>query len=199
MIDRVDLVQHLAGAPPASLTIGVRPMRESDRSYVFKSWLSSYHALYTIVPWDTFMPRHREIIEGLLSRPATKTLIACDVIDQNVILGFACGSPSERFFHWAYTKNAYRSYGIARELIERVMRDVPLDFAAKPQTVYVTHSLPSYLAPKVERQGWRVRPGLATYVAADASAADWKHDKVRSLAREESYVPSGQGVIRARR
>jgi GNAT superfamily N-acetyltransferase len=137
----------------------LRPVRESDLNFIRSSWLKSYRPLYTMVPNPVYYAVYHGVVEGLLARPTSRTVVACASDHDDHILGYACAEPTEQRFHWAYVKEPFRRIGIGRALV----RDA-LVGAAPGGGVIVTHTLPDGIAKLVVGEmGWSVRPALAMF------------------------------------
>lgn len=103
----------------------IRHGRATDVSYVIRSYvLGVQGALATRrMHGDEFRGRSREQVIGILERPATRLYVACDAVDEDVIIGF---SLLERgCVHWVSVRSHWRRQGLALALLK--VHQEPLD------------------------------------------------------------------------
>lgn len=147
--------------------VRTRPMRDGDKNFVRSSWLRSYRALCEWVPQAEFFALHHDVIEGLLARHETRTVVAHAHDDEDHLLGWASGEPSTTrpLIHWCYVKNTYRGNGIASRLTDAV-----LDGSGTPDRVArtMTHLPPFAMLSKLRGRGWAIHPTLAFYLALES-------------------------------
>lgn len=100
----------------------VRQMVDGDFNFIINSWLRSYadgsHFCKRIRN-DVFYKYHHIAVTRMLSRPASKVLVACDPVDPSVILGYLSfdlfeGKP---LVNYIYVKSAFRRLGVASSLV----------------------------------------------------------------------------------
>jgi len=102
----------------------IRAMRETDLAFVVDTWRRSYTEESWLSRFDKdvyfkLMGRHI----GMLTRePAAQVRIACDVEDEDAIVGFAVITGPE--LHYVYVRGgkdtSMRHMGIARKLLDGV-------------------------------------------------------------------------------
>ena len=103
--------------PP--LPIAIRPMRESDLGFVTDAWLRSYREGNFGVPHDEFFETQRRVIKALFRQ--SKVALAVDPSDADQIFGFIVWQPRSEgkcLLHWAFTKHAFRRFGVFRHLLQ---------------------------------------------------------------------------------
>lgn len=115
-----------AAAPETlpSLPIAIRPMRASDLPWVTDTWLNSFREANYGVPHDEFFDTQRKVIKHLFGR--SRIAIACDPDDSDQVFGYVVWEPraaGKPLLHWAYTKHAFRRFGIFRRLLMLVDPD----------------------------------------------------------------------------
>jgi RimJ/RimL family protein N-acetyltransferase len=118
-------------AEPAYL---FRPYIESDLNFIKSSWASSYYkgANYQdhLSP-DEFHSRHRLIRDRILSKPNTAIIIcASKELNPEIIMGWVLVERPEKspgfILHYVYVKQAFKSEGIARELLSLALPQTPV-------------------------------------------------------------------------
>lgn len=66
----------------------------------------------------------RDAVSDILQREACRVIVACDVEDADVILGYAVAEPAKRIVHWCATKYHFQRNGIGTAMLERLIPDV---------------------------------------------------------------------------
>lgn len=103
--------------------VAVRPFRETDLSFVMRSWLDNYRYssqfAREIGSDDDYYPYHRALVAAILARPTTQVHVACEAGDEDHVYGYAVLEQQDRelVLHYAYVKPAYRGFGIGRTLM----------------------------------------------------------------------------------
>lgn len=124
----------------------IRPMADTDRSFVIAAWLNNYRResyFAARVTDKVFFYHHHAIVERLLAR--SRVLIACDPSDENEIVGYIVWEPG--VLHWVYVKKAFRKFGIGRSLLSAT--DLPDDLAG----VHITHPTKLWFTTKQHGEG----------------------------------------------
>lgn len=102
--------------------VSIRAAEVGDKEFIFATWL---RGLYYGNDWfqeidkNRFMERYHIIIENILSRKSTNTVVACLQDEPSVVLGYSvlCLSGAEPILHWVHVKKVWRNNGIGRSLI----------------------------------------------------------------------------------
>lgn len=103
--------------------IAVRPYRhDTDQAFIYSTWLRNYkHSSYfakRIKP-AIFFAGHHKLVDHILSKPTTTTLIAHPRNDEDTILGYmVCEALSTPVVHFVFVKEAFRKMGVARALLK---------------------------------------------------------------------------------
>lgn len=108
-----------------TLQLRWRDMTESDRGWVFDSWMKSYlgSAEMTRIDRDVYWAMYRPIVERLLGRSTVR--IAYDAeLGPDTILGWRCMAADEPVLHYVHVRGRFRRNGIARWMLDDV-RDLP--------------------------------------------------------------------------
>lgn len=100
------------------LPISIRDCEQSDLPFVFSSWLRSYRlsSFARSIPNRDYYSNHHLVVDRLVQAPETKILVATDVEDPTVLLGFLVFEPG--VIHFAYTKKPFRGLQVFRRLLE---------------------------------------------------------------------------------
>lgn len=149
--------------------VHLRPLRESDLNFVRSSWLkSNARTVRGVVAQDDYYRLHWEIAMGLLDRPLVRAVVACSRDDEDQLLGWACGEAStpraRALAHYVYVKRTFRGQGLARALVEDVLR------GGSYADVTATHLPSEDMRRKLEALGWTFRPQFACYLAMGAGS-----------------------------
>lgn len=88
--------------------------KESDLAFIRNTWLLSFRLSHFAgtLPDDLYLPAQTEQIGRLLG--ISQTLIACDLEDQDTILGYL--THQDQVIHYIYVKEDWRGIGVARGL-----------------------------------------------------------------------------------
>jgi GNAT superfamily N-acetyltransferase len=145
----------------------VRPGRSTDLGFVVNSWLKSFNEhIHAAERRAGYWDAHKRVIcDGLL--PRSRLLIAHGPDDDDIIYGWACGQPGEpTLLHYAYTKKVYRGAGIARALLDTIVRD-----GGAGVCVTATATQAAYCPLHVRRKHWSVATRIPFYLALGKVAA----------------------------
>jgi GNAT superfamily N-acetyltransferase len=98
--------------------IRIREAKLTDLDIVVPIWLTTYRDGAGPMPGKVYYPLQRKKIYHLLSN--SMIFIACDLEDENHIYGWVCGDRHDEaaVIHYVHVKEAFRRYGIARELLK---------------------------------------------------------------------------------
>lgn len=104
--------------------IQTRNVSESDKPFVFSSWLRHYkNRSYFAkrIRNSIFYKWHHLIVERALSADTSVAMIAHPEGEPDVILGFVVGEKTQDgdVLHFVYVKPAFRKMGIGRHLIKK--------------------------------------------------------------------------------
>ena len=99
----------------------IRKLRASDIEFITSTWLKNYRARSKFaksMKRDIFMSEHHASIKDVLSN--CRVLIACNKADQDHIFSYIVADRNKEEFHFAYTKGAFRKFGMATMLINEL-------------------------------------------------------------------------------
>ena len=99
----------------------IRLMVPSDKNFIYRSWLQSYKhdsPMTVFIGRDFFFKIQQKIVDTIFSRDDTKTIIACDENDEEIIFGFLVYQP--KIIHYVYVKEPFRKLGIATTLLKEL-------------------------------------------------------------------------------
>lgn len=103
----------------------------SDLNFIYDSWLTSFRydsAFGKSHKNSVFFPQYRRVLDEILSKPDTQTLVAHDPDNLDVVLGYLVYEPG--ILHYVFTKEAFRKYGIAAALLQ---------YAAQGRELLISH------------------------------------------------------------
>lgn len=100
----------------------LRPPQQSDRNFIFDSWLKSYKESYegkripSKIYFKIFQPELERIIEK------SQVCVACDPEDHDQIYAYVVYEYIDDILciHWAFTKHTFRRLGIMNDLIKQI-------------------------------------------------------------------------------
>jgi ribosomal protein S18 acetylase RimI-like enzyme len=103
--------------------IQIRVATETDKPFIFSNWLRHYkNRSYFAkrIRNSIFYKWHHLVIEKILDRPNTLSLIAHPPEEPEVILGFMISEawPDGSVIHFVYIKPQFKKMGIAKKLFE---------------------------------------------------------------------------------
>lgn len=110
----------------------LRPYKESDVNFIQNSWGSSYYKGADFPDYlspKEFNAKHRPIREELLANPNAACIIACDALDEDLILGWILIEKSKGKglkLHYLYIKEAFKGEGISYELLKKALPETPI-------------------------------------------------------------------------
>lgn len=140
--------------------LSFRSATAEDVPFIHSSWGSSYYAGSNAVKYltpDEFHFCHRQLRERFFDQP-NKQLIVCTPDDDPwLILGWIAVETisSASVIHYIYVKSAFKSQGIARELVKRTIHKTPVVFT------HVTERATKIMCRKPERfYDWKFIPHL---------------------------------------
>lgn len=114
--------------PLESLPLQVRNLHDSDKSFIYSTWLKSYRSSNFAKEMDNpiYFLHHKQYIERVLEDENSVFLIVCDVEDPEQIYSYICyrqlNPNSSIILDYIYTKYTYRKLGIASRLLDQVIQ-----------------------------------------------------------------------------
>lgn len=98
--------------------VTIRDVTRDDQHYICETWFRS-----VMTHGNRCRSRRNEVneqIDRILDDSSTRALIACDLADQDRIVGWIVYStaPIARVLHYAYVRKQEREKGIARRLVQ---------------------------------------------------------------------------------
>lgn len=151
----------------------IRDGRPGDVPFIVSSWLKSYwYSLRRSERQSHYWEAHKEVIatlletsECLIAEPL-EPVVVDGVEKHDVILGYAIGEPQrgQVLLHYAYTKQPYRRLGVARSLVQELIRRAPGISTKRPtEQVVITHCTSQDLGKLTRAMGWGFAPNLPFY------------------------------------
>lgn len=94
-----------------------------DTDFIMHNWLHTYKvsSFARGLKREVYYPYQRELIEEILSRPETETLVAVLTEEPDALLGFA--AIEQDLLHYVYVKPKWRTIGIAKSLLALLPED----------------------------------------------------------------------------
>jgi hypothetical protein len=116
---RFELVDEPKSIEPKEYKI--RPMEKGDESFVLGTWLINYKRdsyFAKRIRNNIYFEYHTKVANSILARPSSKTYVACDQTDPNVLYGYIVTEQVLGFdiVHFCFIKGAFRNFGLARDL-----------------------------------------------------------------------------------
>ena len=115
----------------------IRPAQGDDLNFIYKSTLDSYRYdshLGKSCKNSIFYPEYQKVLDTILGKSDTKVLVACKPDEENIIFGYLIYEPL--VLHYAFVKEAFRHYNIAKSLFTEAFGDGSV-------TIQVTHQTKS--------------------------------------------------------
>ena len=103
--------------------IKIRNPSPEDIPFIYATWLNSYchdSALGKSVRNSVFHKEYKEVIDRIIQN--SQALIACHTDDPNVLFGYLIYS--DGVAHYSFVKEAFRRFGIAKELLKESNLDI---------------------------------------------------------------------------
>ncbi len=96
---------------------------QSDKAFIASSWLKSYKGESSFaagIPTALFFQMHGELVNRILDKHSTVTLVAACKEDRDVIIGYAVYEKigSHEVIHYVYVKRAFNGLGICKMLLD---------------------------------------------------------------------------------
>lgn len=118
--------------------VNLRPASKQDEPFIYSTWLRSYKPSKrnSGVPASIYYKRQGKIIDAILARPETKSVIATAHDDPEHFFGHAAWEeyPNAIVLHYFYVKQSFRRLGIGTALL----REVTQDWSSKHQR-WISH------------------------------------------------------------
>lgn len=106
------------------IEIMLRPGVAKDESFISNSWLKSFRGspINKDIPARVYYYFQHKVLEKLVNR--SEVIVACNSDNSDEIFGYICAEVLDEVnvIHYIYVKEAYRGYGIANQLVDKVMR-----------------------------------------------------------------------------
>lgn len=136
----------LATEEPFRIRVG----NEKDRAFIVFSWMSSFYEnengpAVRHADREHYRAEMNRVFDRLVM--TARILVACDLEDENVLIGFAAATLRE--LHYVFVRQDFRKVGIARKLIEAFPDPI------KSYTFF-THAGARRLKPR--ERGWKFTP-----------------------------------------
>jgi len=97
----------------------IRVANKEDENFIYSCWMRGvfYNNEYMRgqITEDAFFKMYRSVIKKVLKREDVSCLMACIIEQPDVVVGFSVFEPG--VLHWVYVKQAWRGFGIAKELV----------------------------------------------------------------------------------
>ena len=105
--------------------IKFRPIKDSDKSFIYSSWLKSYREsdLAKHMVNSIYYDYHAKVIEAAMA--SSTIIIACNDQDEDQLYGYIVFQQIDdvALVHYTYVKFPYRKFGIGRQLFEFAQPD----------------------------------------------------------------------------
>jgi GNAT superfamily N-acetyltransferase len=112
----------------SEIQLAVRAPNVKDIDFITNSWLESFRDGYFVstVPNRVYYNQHHKIMEKLL--PRSVVLVACNEKDPDHLYGWICAEVMDQhlILHYVYVKDSLRRFGIAKKLIQYLMKNLPV-------------------------------------------------------------------------
>lgn len=98
------------------MNVVIRQGRESDRSFLFSTWLLGlYHGndWFKEIDKTVYFKVYKAVVEGIIAH--SRVDVACLPDDEDVVLGYVVYSGNT--LHWIFVKKPWRKLGIAKKLM----------------------------------------------------------------------------------
>ncbi len=98
-----------------------REAKEDDLPFIYSTWCRSYRydsPIGRACKNSIFFPNFNKVIDHILGLPDNKVLVACDKTFDHVVFGYMVHQPD--IIHYAFTKEAFFKFGIAKSLLEEL-------------------------------------------------------------------------------
>ncbi len=108
----------MEGVVSKSAMVTLRDGIDSDRSFIFASWLKGLrhgNDYFGLIQSDAYFKHYHRVIETILDDFEVTVRVACLKEDPDVILGYAVYKNDT--LHWTHVKKAWRKIGLARDLV----------------------------------------------------------------------------------
>jgi hypothetical protein len=117
-----DLGSQPAAVDPLLGKIVLRPFKDEDENFVFRTWLEHYRQQSKItknILKTTYFAGQHKVIERILKR--SLTIIAAFEDSPSTILGYlVLEMTTPPTIHWMYVKGSWRRMGIAKSLLGKL-------------------------------------------------------------------------------
>jgi GNAT superfamily N-acetyltransferase len=146
----------------SEVQLAVRSPTQRDIEFITSSWLRSFRDGYFVstVPNRIYFNQHHKILEKLI--PRATCLIACNEMDPDHIYGYVIAEVMDQHLvvHYIYVKDSLRRFGVAKKLVQHLLRSLPV-VQDRIITTHQTHKSKALLhgwkswdlAPARERYG----------------------------------------------
>jgi hypothetical protein len=105
--------------------ITVRPGAQSDRPFIFSTWLRGLrygNDYFELIESSNYYENHHKIIQDILDDGSTVINVACLKDDPDVILGYAVYAMDR--LHYVHVKASWRKIGVARMIVPTFIQRV---------------------------------------------------------------------------
>lgn len=114
-------------AGPPKVPFKVRTAHAGDLNFILKTWMECTRDMTwgrdTVKP--VYYPNQQKLIGSIAARPGCLAVVMVDALDEDQILGFCVAEPAHLtntgkvplIVHFIYTKQAFRHFGLAREML----------------------------------------------------------------------------------
>lgn len=103
-------------------SISFRTIRDSDRDFIFDSWLKEYRqsAFGRQIESDVYYPHQRKVVAHILT--ISEVLVACNPEDEDQIYGYAVHRSigDVKILSWLFVKGTYRGMGLGSVMWEKI-------------------------------------------------------------------------------
>jgi hypothetical protein len=113
----------------------IRPAKGDDLPFIYSTWVNSFRYDSLIGKScrnSTFFPEFNRVVDHILTRPSTKVLVAVHDLEdgeRDIIIGYLVHEGP--LFHYAFTKEVFRQFGVAKALFRRAKGTETSQFSHK--------------------------------------------------------------------
>ena len=147
------------------LPVRIRAAGEDDSAFIYSTWLRSYAGQNKNIPKRVIWEYEDKNVRNILSRSITLVAVGDTPDSAGDIYSFVCAQrlPTGLVVHYAYTKVPFRTFGIARSLLD--------SFDYKPGEL-ITHTYRPYITKELRKKGYNLL--YVPYLRDPAVVEDWE-------------------------
>lgn len=145
----------------SEIQLAIRTPNSRDIEFITNSWLQSFRDGYFVgsVPNRVYFNQHHKILEKLL--PRSICIVACNADDPDHIYGWVCAEVVDQhlILHYIYVKDSLRRFGIAKRMIQKLLKDLPV----AQNRIVTTHQTQKSKTLIKGWKSWDLKPAIERY------------------------------------